>query len=384
MKKLLALVLSLSLAFAGIVAMPQKAEAGKTQNLVFGTTYTNTLKSSYYSTDSDYYNFYVSPGTEVYITVETLSTSADISWKLSGDKAVFPSVDAPTRNIMAYLPVGNYKLRVYGTGKYSFKIVKKAFGKFYLNKRSGTVNSKKTVNFSYTGTSDYAKAGASIKTSNKKVATASVEISDSIDGRGMIHITPHHIGTCVITVKLARSNSIKYRVYCTSGYWFVAKGSKAKAPKPYGVKKPKWKSSRKKVIKIKKKSGRIKAKKGGRCTLIAKKGKKKYRVKVVVTDFIKLARKTYREIKDSVNNPDRLKVYNVYKGYSRQVYTGMKTPVILIDFGSTNAFGAMIRQKIGAWYDTVHQPHYTWAMSPKNIIKKKRIKTKKITRKKKR
>ena len=57
------------------------------------------------------------------------------------------------------------------------------------------------------------------------------------------------------------------------GTALIAKGYKKKAPKPVGVKKPKWSSSKKKKLSIKKKSGKVKAKKGGRVTITAKKGK---------------------------------------------------------------------------------------------------------------
>jgi hypothetical protein len=174
------------------------------------------------------------------------------------------------------------------------------------------------------------------------------------------------------------SNSIKYTFYGTSGYWFVAKGSKAKAPAPAGVSKPKWKSSKKKVATIKKKTGKIKAKKGGRVTFTAKKGKVSYKIKTVVTDYIKLGKKTYKELKNTVNNPDKLKIYNVYKGYSKQIDSKFKIPVVVVDYGSTNDNGAMVRNKVMAYYDDVYQAHFTNGWSIDNIISRKSIKPSKI------
>ena len=211
------------------------------------------------------------------------------------------------------------------------------------------------------------------------MAAASVNVTGN--NSGVITIYPKYIGKTVLTLSMIGGNSVKYTVHCTNGYWYVAKGSKTKAPKPKGVKKPKWSSSKKKRIKINKKTGRIKAKKGGRCTLIAKKGKMKYKIRVYVTDYKKLARRTYKEIKDVVNNPEKLKLYNIYRGYYKSG-NGHKVPVVYFDYGSTNSYGAMVRDKLIAFYDDVGTWRYRYVSNANNVIKKKRIKAKTVRKKK--
>ena len=110
----------------------------------------------------------------------------------------------------------------------------------------------------------------------------------------------------------------------------------------------------------------------------AKKGKVNFRITGVVTDYIVIGKRAYRQLKDIVNNPEKLKIYNVYSGYSKQIYSGQKVPVVMVDYGSTNENGAMIRHKIVAWYDDVYEVHYANNWSVDNIIGRRRIDPSKI------
>ncbi len=383
MKKYVSMFLALTL-IIGILIIPVTANAAdKSYNLQLGKTYKGTvddpmtLYGIVMQNYSNKYTFTMTESSNVAINITSKSTSQ--TWKLqSTDYSVaFPSQSMPS-SVGCYLPKGKtYTLTISGAGSYELKISKASADKLTMKETSGKLTAKKNVPFTYTGTYDYAKANLSVSSSKPKVATASFSLTQG-GNSGTLTINPSYIGKTVISLKMAGSNTVKYTVYATDGYWFVAKGSKAKAPKPVGVSKPKWKSSKKKVATIKKKTGKIKAKKGGRVTFTAKKGKISYKVHTVVTDYIKLAKETYKEIKSVVNNPDKLKIYNVYKGYSKQIDGTRKIPVIVIDYGSTNANGAMVRSKTMAYYDEVYQPHYTSGWSIDNIISRKTIKPSKI------
>lgn len=361
----------------GIVCIPVTAYAAESFDLKLGETYIKTLEKTIFGYDTHEYSFTMTESCNIAIVVATESEDISFSFVKPSTYSYFTNSSTITSpGAIAYVTKGNtYKVKVSGSGKYGVKVAKVDPDKITSKGKTLKITAKKVVTFKYTGTEDYAKDRLSVKSSNKKVATATVSASGNT---GTLTITPSYIGKTVITVKMGGSNSIKYTVHGTDGYWFVAKGSKAKAPKPSGVKKPKWTSSKKKVATIKKKTGKIKAKKGGRVTFTAKKGKNKYRVHTVVTDYIKLAKKTYKEIKNNVNNPDKLKIYNVYKGYSKQIDTTRKIPVIVIDYGSTNDNGAMVRNKTMAFYDEVYQIHYTSGWSIDNIISRKSIKPSKI------
>lgn len=379
MKKVTSILLTLIMVI-GIVCIPVTANAAtESFDLKLGETYIKTIEkaSTWLGSNSHEYSFTMTESCNVAIVVATESTDISFSFVQPSTYSYFTnSTKITPPGAYAYLTKGKtYKIKVSGSGKYGVKVSKVAPDKITTKGKTLKISAKKTVTFKFSGTTDYAKANLSVTSSKKKVATAACSVSGNT---GTLTITPYHIGKTVITVKMGGSNSIKYTVHGTDGYWFVAKGSKAKAPKPIGVKKPKWKSSKKKIAKINKKTGKIKAKKGGRVTFTAKKGKLKYKVHTVVTDYIKLGKKTYKEIKSVVNNPDKLKIYNVYKGYSKQIDKNYKIPVIVVDYGSTNDNGAMVRNKIMAYYDDVYQPHYTSGWSIDNIISRKSIKPSKI------
>ncbi|MBR2279502.1 MAG: hypothetical protein IJ903_01050 [Ruminococcus sp.] len=379
MKKVTSLVLTLIMVI-GIVCIPVTANAAtESFNLKLGETYIKTIEepSTWLSSNSHEYSFTMTESCNVAIVVATKSSNISFSFIKPSSYSYFTdSTTITSPGAIAYLKKGNtYKIRVSGSGEYGVKVAKTDPDKITSKGKTLKITAKKVVTFKFSGTTDYAKDRLSVKSSNKKVATADVSVSGNT---GTLTINPYYIGKTVITVKMGGSNSIKYTVHGTDGYWFVAKGSKAKAPKPSGVKKPKWSSSKKKIATIKKKTGKIKAKKGGRVTFTAKKGKNKYRVHTVVTDYIKLGKKAYKEIKNNVNNPDKLKIYNVYKGFSKQIDSKFKVPVIVIDYGSTNDNGAMVRNKTMAFYDEVYQIHYTSGWSIDNIISRKSIKPSKI------
>jgi hypothetical protein len=61
------------------------------------------------------------------------------------------------------------------------------------------------------------------------------------------------------------------------------------------------------------------------------------------------------------------------------IYTNCrKIPVVVIDYGSTNENGAMVRNKICAYYDDVYEPKYKGGWDTENIIGKKNLKIRKI------
>lgn len=381
MKKFVSIVLTFAFVL-GIICIPVTANAAvKNFNLELGKTYTNTVDKPVtmygivMESHSHVYTFTMNKSSNIGIAVASEGESQN--WQLkSTDYSVRFATQSTPSSVSCYLPKNKtYTLTVSGAGKYALKVTELAPDKITSKGNTLKLTAKKTVSFNFSGTTDYAKNNLSVSSSKPKVATASVSVSGN---KGILNIDPHYIGKTTITVKMGGSNSIKYTVHGVQGYWFVAKGSKAKAPKPVGVKKPKWKSSKKKIAKINKKTGKIKAKKGGRVTFTAKKGKISYKIKTVVTDYIKLGKKAYKKIKSEVNNPDKLKVYNVYKGYSKQIDRNYKIPVVVIDFGSTNSNGAMIRSKVMAYYDDVYEMHIANGWSIDNIIGRKSIKPSKI------
>ncbi len=375
MKKIIAVLLTLVMAFSMTYITPVEAETFKYQ-MQLGKQYSGKLEGSvlYYMKVYDYaeYNFTVSKATNIKVEVKYSGDSCSYNLK-SGSS--YYSTDSKGA---AYLQPGSYTLEIKGyAATYTAKVSDIGVGSVKFNKSSATLKEGTRIPFTYTCSYEQARKDISITNSKQKVSTASLSVNS--DGTGYVYMSPKFIGKTVVTLKLKGGNTSKFTAYLRNGFWFVAKGNKSKMPKPVGFKKLKWKSSKKKVVTINKKTGKIKAKKGGRVTITAKKGKQKFTIKLVVTDYIKLAKKTYREIRDTVNNPDKLKIYNVYKGYSKQIYTnGAKIPVVMIDFGSTNDFGAMTRKKIMAYYDEVHEARFISVSNANNIISKKSIKKSKI------
>lgn len=384
MKKLLSLFLVFTLAVSVLIIPANAASEGssdKTVNLTIGKTYTDTVTEYQYFyqtlSGTHTYNFTISSSCNAKIAVKT---DKNVEWSIgkpasSGFYSYTSNI--PKADIYYFKKGESYTIKVSGAGKYTLKVSKAAADKLKIKSKSGkTTSSAKTVPFTFSGTYDYAKEHLSVKSSNKKVATASYSLTGAKSGK--ITVTPKYYGKAVVSLKMKGSNTVKYTLYATDGHWYVAKGSKAKVPKPSGVSKLKWKSSKKKVATINKKSGKIKAKKGGRVTFSAKKGKVTYKLKTVVTDYIKLGKKTYKKLKETVNNPEKLKIYNVYKGYSKKINGVSKVPVLVIDYGSTNDNGAMVRNKIMAYYNDVYEPQYTNGWDIDNIIGRKTIKAKKI------
>ena len=377
MKKITAIILSIALVatgFIGISAQQVKADK-KTINLTLGKQYKEKFASTIPNDNLHTYTFKTSKNMNALVSISCNKNSC--AWGIVADNTVYQNATYGPSNTLLYLPKGKtYSLLIMGLGNYSLKVSDAGADKVKFSKKSGKFAdvSNVTVPFTYSGTYDYAKSNLSIKNSVSKTATANLTLNSN--KTGTVTLIPKYYGKTVISLVMAGGNTSKYTFYCTRGYWYIAKGSKAKAPKPCGVKKPKWSSSKKKKITIKKKTGKIKAKKGGRVTLTAKKGKIKYRLKVVVTDYKKLAKRAYKEIKDSVNNPDKLKVYSAYKGYYKIVSDAPKVPVVYFDFGSTNYYGAMMRTKLVAYYDEVMNIKSFRVDNANNVIKKKVIKKK--------
>lgn len=373
MKKLVSLLLAVMMVVSIFAIVPLSVDAASTNfSLALNKKYSGTLETtSLYgvvmSRDYHYYNFTMSKSCNVKVS---FSTKADVSWSLrSSDYS--DNTGTQTKSKLVYLTKGkSYTITVSGSGKYAIKVTKAAANKLKLKNKSGKLGtSNKTVKFSFSGTGDYAIDNLKVTSGNKKIATVTHRITSSKSGT--FTITPKKMGKVVITLKMKGGNKLKYTAYVTKTYWFVAKGCKSKAPAPAGVKKPTWKSANKKVATINKKTGKINAKKGGRVNFTAKKGKISYKVITVVTDYKVLGKKTYKKIKSVVNNPEKLKIYNVYRGYSKLVYTGKKVPIIMVDYGSTNDYGAMTRKKMVAWYDDVHEIKYATSWDEDNIIGKK-------------
>ncbi len=370
MKKFLSVILT-AVMIIGIVIIPVTANAATTSfNLVLEQTYSGKIEeatgiNALLSQNSHEYTFTMDKSANVAIAVYSETTS--MTWSLSStDYSVNTGSQKIPMAALCYLPKDKtYKLTVSGAGTYALLVKMSDPDKISMKSKSykATTTEAKKIPFTFTGTKDYAKDNLRLKNSKSKVADASISIDS--DNSGTLTIKPKYIGKTVIT-------------YGVHGYWFVAKGDKAKAPKPAGVSKPKWKSSKKSIATVNKKTGKIYAKKGGKVTIIAKKGKVSYKLTTVITDYIKLGKKTYRKIKEQVNNPDKLKIYNVYKGYSKQIDTSRKIPVVVVDYGSTNANGAMIRNKIMAFYNEVMEPQFANGWSIDNIIGRKSIKPSKI------
>ncbi|MCR5737952.1 MAG: Ig-like domain-containing protein [Eubacterium sp.] len=214
-----------------------------------------------------------------------------------------------------------------------------------------------------------------MKNSNNNVAECSYTLNR--DGTGYITLDPKKIGKTVVSIGLVGGTIAKYTGNVKSMYVFVAKGQSLKLPKPSGVKKIKWSSKKKKVATVNKK-GKVKGKKDGRGKVFAKAGKVKYTYNIVVTDFIKLGKKTYKELKENVRNPEKLKIYNVYSGFDKNIAQGLTIPVVFVDFGYTNSYGAMERGKWIAYYDDVHELKYFYVNSYADLMKRKTIKPAKI------
>ena len=377
MKRITAVILSLALVATGFMGLNLKSVKAETKeiNLSFGKQYTDKFTGSSSSQNIHGYKFNVYSNTNV--KVEMTNTGGTVRWGIATEKEAYQKYTYSPSNTSVYLPKGNgYYLLVNGTGQYTLKVTNEGASKVKFSKTSGKFSDvyRVSVPFTYTGTYKYAETNLKIKNSAPKCATAEMSLNSS--NSGTVNIYPKYYGKTVISLVMAGGNTAKYTFHCTRGYWYVVKGSKAKAPKPVGVKKPKWSSSKKKKVTVKKKTGKIKAKKGGRVTLTAKKGKDKYRLKVIVVDYKKLAKQTYKEIKDAVNNPDKLKVYHCYKGYYKIRSDAQKVPVVYFDFGSTNYYGAMIRTKLVAYYDDVMNVKSFRVDNANNVIKKKVLKKK--------
>ena len=383
LKKSVSVILAAVLMLSVMLIAPVTAYA-TTQNydLVIGKSYTKTVPepTTLYGMvlDQTYhvYSFTMTSASNVKVTFTPKGASQH--WSL---RSTDYNVSTGTQNggvYGCYLPKDKtYSITVSGAGKYTLRVDTDAPDVISTKSKSCKIgDSKKTVAFTYTGTDGYAKDNLTVGSKNKKVATVSYEITAA--NKGKFTITPKAAGKTYIMLRMKGSNTIKFTVYVTQSYWFIAKGSTQKAPAPIGISKPKWSSANKKVAVINKKTGKVRAKKGGRVNFTAKKGKVNFRITGVVTDYIVIGKRAYRQLKDIVNNPEKLKIYNVYSGYSKQIYSGQKVPVVMVDYGSTNENGAMIRHKIVAWYDDVYEVHYANNWSVDNIIGRRRIDPSKI------
>ena len=381
MKKVISIVLTIALVvtcFLGFDTKSVKAET-KEFNLTFGKQFTAKFSGTIQS--ENYHGYKFNLGRTTNIRVQVTSKSGSVKWGVATKDKKYQSYTYAPSDTFVYLPKGNnYYVILNGTGEYTLKVTNIGPSKVKFPKKSGKFKDVYSVSipFTYTGTYDYANTHLRFKNSKPKMASASMTLYSR--NTGTVTVYPKRYGKTVLKLVMAGGNTAKYTFHITRGYWYIAKGYKKKAPKPVGVKKPKWSSSKKKRLKIKKKTGKVRAKKGGRVTITAKKGKVKYRLKTVITDFKKLARRTYKEIKESVNNPDKLKVYAAYRGYAKVRSNAPRIPVVYFDFGSTNYYGAMIRTKLVAYYDDVMEVR-SYRVGNSNVVYKKKTMKKKYYKK---
>ncbi|MCR5703829.1 MAG: Ig-like domain-containing protein [Eubacterium sp.] len=387
-RKIMAIVLSLALIVSGVSVNTGKVNAAETKVYSMGTavsgTITKTVLYTLVSYSTDTYTFNTNKDMDVSIVFTANQDS--LRWTLSSSGSgnylyEYNTVAAGMKNTYKmFLPAGSYTFKVTGGGSaYSFIINKSNACQVKFAKASGSISGgvKKNVAFTYNCTYDYAKKYFSMKNSNTKVADCVYSLNT--DGTGTITLDPKKIGKTKISISLAGGNTAMYTGTVKSMYLFVAKGKTVKAPKPSGVKKVKWSSKKKKVATVNKK-GKVKGKKDGRGKVIAKAGKTKYTYHIVVTDFIKLGKKVYKEIEENVRNPEKFKIYNVYSGFDKNIIKGVSIPVIFVDFGYPNSNGAMERGKWIAFYDDVHELKYFSVSSYSDLMKRKTIKPSKIKR----
>ncbi|MCR5792125.1 MAG: hypothetical protein K6G65_03055 [Lachnospiraceae bacterium] len=388
MKRFLSVLLVCLLVVTGLAVTPDKAAADTAKTYTLGKevsgniSYDGGLYGLFPTYSTDTYTFNVASAMD--IVIEFTSASARLEWTLSGGSPSvykWDRVDAGLKKTYKYyVQPGAYSFKVTGyTGgasDYKFKLSNSNNYNVKFASKSGKVDGglKKTIAFTYGCSYEYAEKNFKIKNSKAKVAGVTYTLK--YDGTGTITLDPKKIGKTKVTISLAGGNSASYTATVKSMYVFVAKGSSVKLVKPIGIKSPKWKSNKKKVVSVKK--GKIKAKKGGRATITASKGKTKFKYNIIVTDYIQLGKKAYREIKENVRNPEKFKVYNVYKGYDKNIVDGLSIPVLFIDYGYPNSYGELERAKVIVFYDDVHEMKAIGVNSYVDVIKRKTVPVSKI------
>ena len=373
-----------------------------THTYTLGTTIGTASSEKYVGSENDeYYTFTVnSPGVEVAVTLSNLqATNCTLYGYIedangrniwSGSAAATTSEGKTVSTSRTYLPKGSYKMHLYCMGtwinyndytvnqnvcKYSFRISKVADQKVTIAKKSGKfkVGSDKQISLAYNSTDGYAQDNLKVaKNTKKTVATASLS---NIGGKSAtLTITPKKMGKTVISVKLDGGNTVTYTVYVTNATAFLAKGTTTSLTKPIGVSGVKFanKSKASKKVALTTAKGKVTAKKQGRAAINAKKSGITYSYNVVVTDYTKLAKKTYNLILEYVPNPDEVKINYAYKGYYK--ISGIKVPVVYVDYSFGNETGGNSRNKLIAWYDDALDVQMQNVATANNVISKKSIK----------
>ena len=382
MKKIIALFLTLFLVVGGVQIEPQTTMADETKNYTLGTEVSGTATATYLygmlmTSSTDSYTFTLNSAMDLVVTFTAESESLKV---IMDGPDIYKSntVSGGTRTTLKYYAkAGSYTFKVTGgSGNYKFVINNSGDYNLKFDKSSGSIDGavKKTVGFTYSCSYDFAKENISLKNSKSKVVDATYSLNT--DGTGTVTLDPKKIGKSKITISLKGGKTAKYTAIVKSMAVFIAKGQSMKLTKPTGIKNPKWKSKKKSIVTVK--GGKIKAKKGGRTTVTAKKGKTTFEYRVVVTDYIKLGKQAYREIKENVRNPEKFKVYTVYAGFDKNIIKGVSIPVIFIDFGYTNSYGAMERGKMISYYDDVHELKAFAVNSYADVMKKKKVAVSKI------
>ena len=398
-KKIISIILAMTLLVTGLAFVPEDASAeDKTATYTLGQEVTGTItgsETSFYglvsrSYSTDKYTFDVNALMDIYVEIaageQTLYWSLRTTGLGSNESG---TVTAGTKQVSKKITVkpGAYTFSITGSGSVTSaegKYVAKVFNtnEYACTFASPSVNVdgglKKEIAFTYNSSYTYAKetGNFTIKNSNPKVAE--VDYVLETDGTGKVTLDPKKIGKTVVTIQLVGGAPVTYTATVKGMYVFVAKGTTTKLTKPLGIKKPKWKSSKKAVATVS--GGKVKAKKGGRTTVTAKKGKTTFKYSIVVTDYIKLGKEACDFIKDNVRNPEKFKVYTVYRGYDKNIVKDVKIPVVYIDYGYTNSYGAMERGKMICYYDDVHEIKSYAVNSYANVMKKKKIPVSKVKR----
>lgn len=397
-KKIIATVLAFALILTGLTIAPKAAKAeDKTSIYTLGQQVSGTItgeESTFYtlvsrSYSTDKYTFDVNKVMDVY--VEVSAGKQALNWYLRSTGAgsnESGTVPAGTKQVSQKIVVkpGAYTFSITGSGSvtdengtYTAKVFNTNEYACVFASPGGNIDGgvKKDIAFTYNSSYDYAKENFTIHNSNPKVAEVDYELN--ADGTGTVTLDPNKIGKTVVTIGINGGKPVTYTANVKSMVVFVSVGQSVKLVKPIGIKKPKWKSSKKAVATVKK--GKIKAKKSGRATVTAKKGKTSFKYKIVVTDYIKLGKEACKFIKENVRNPEKFKVYTVYKGYDKNIVRDVKLPVVFIDYGYPNSYGAMERGKMICFYDDVHEIKSIAVDSYIDVMKKKKIPVKKVYKK---
>lgn len=330
MKKVSCIFLSIVMVFTAMFAFSIDAYAAQTVYLSQSGQISDNDEEifDFYLEKPRYVSLSFSSSSALDISIENIDLDTD--WSKSVVTSYYTTL---------YCPEGEYEVKLSGENLYDYSYEGNDIS-YSISIVDSTVApskltpSKKTVKLGIydSGYLDYTCSPENSlvdketwSSSNKKVATVS---------KGG-YVVPKSLGTTTVTVKANGGASAKFNVVVNWNYIGIFTGSSRNAPTVNG-KNVKWKISNKKIASIK--GNKIYAKKAGNTTLKCKKGKITYTVKLHIVSYNTLLKKTKSKLKDSLKDPDSLKIYHVWKGYSSE-----SDPTIVIDYGAKNSYGAMVR-----------------------------------------